>query len=133
MANPEGSAIYFSVDGVDQTIRDMVFEHGMSNGHAISKQRRRHLISADHSFVRHIRRYGRFLLYHNHIFHKPVEAIKDSDIHPAVVRYSEQVNAAMKGQGYAEYYQTPDVPKILSALLEKSNSKTNIPVVYLSV
>ena len=98
---PEGSAIYFSVDGVDQTIRDMVFEHGMSNGHAISRKRRLHLISADHSFVRHIRRYGRFLHYHATIFHKPVDAITDTDIHPAIIRYFELVNAAMKGQGYS--------------------------------
>jgi Domain of unknown function (DUF1906) len=97
---PEGSAIYFSVDGVDQTIRDMVFEHGMSNGHAISKKRKHHLIQADHSFVRHIRRYGRFLKYHAHVFNKPVEEIKASDIHPAIIRYFEEVRAAMKGQGY---------------------------------
>jgi len=97
---PEGSAIYFSVDGVDQTIRDMVFEHGMSNGHQISKKRRRHLIRADHSFVRHIRRYGRFLHYQRNIFHKPVEQIRASDIHPAIVRYFEEVKGAMKDQGY---------------------------------
>ena len=97
---PAGSAIYFSVDGVDQTIRDMVFEHGMSNGHAISKKRKRHLIQADHSFVRHIRRYGRFLQYHAHVFKKPVEEIQASDIHPAILRYFEQVDATMKGEGY---------------------------------
>ncbi|MDE2384229.1 MAG: DUF1906 domain-containing protein [Alphaproteobacteria bacterium] len=97
---PSGSAIYFSVDGVDQTIRDMVFEHGMSNGHAITRKRKRHLIQADHSFVRHIRRYGRFLQYHAKMFKKPVEEIKASDIHPAILRYFEQVNAEVRPEGY---------------------------------
>ncbi len=93
---PKGSAIYFAVDGVDQTIRDMVFEHGMSNGHKMSKKRRRHLIHADRNFIRHIRRYGRFLKYHASVFHKPVETIKATDMNPAIIRYFEQVNAVVK-------------------------------------
>ena len=97
---PSGSAIYFSVDGVDQTIRDMVFENGMSNGHAMSKKRKHHLIRADRAFLRHIRRYGRFLHYHAQVFHKPVEEIKASDIHPAIVRYFEQVKAIVRPEGY---------------------------------
>ncbi len=97
---PSGSAIYFSVDGVDQTIRDMVFEHGMSNGHGISKKRRRHLIQADHSFVRHIRRYGRFLQYHRRAFGKPVEQIRATDMNPAIIHYFEQVNAVVRSEGY---------------------------------
>ena len=97
---PSGSAIYFSVDGVDQTIKDMVFENGMSNGHSMSQKRKRHLIRADHSFQRHIRRYGRFLQYHRHVFSKPVEAIQPSDIHPAIVRYFEQVKATVQPEGY---------------------------------
>lgn len=97
---PSGSAIYFSVDGVDQTIRDMVFEHGMSNGHAMSKKRRRHLINADRNFMRHIRRYGRFLQYNHRVFGKPVETIRASDIHPAIVRYFEQVKSVVKPEGY---------------------------------
>ncbi len=97
---PSGSAIYFSVDGVDQTIRDMVFEHGMSNGHAMTKKRRRHLIHADRNFMRHIRRYGRFLQYNHRVFGKPVEAIRASDMNPAIVHYFEQVNASVKPEGY---------------------------------
>jgi len=97
---PSGSAIYFSVDGVDQTIRDMVFENGMSNGHAISKKRKRHLINADHSFKRHIRRYGRFMHYHRKVFGKDASEIRASDIHPAIVRYFEQVNAVVRPEGY---------------------------------
>ncbi len=97
---PAQSAIYFSVDGVDQTIRDMVFENGMSDGHAMSKKRRHHLLLADHAFKRHIRRYGRFLQYHAHVFKKPVEEIKPTDIHPAIVRYFEQVNAVVRPEGY---------------------------------
>jgi len=97
---PSGSAIYFSVDGVDQTIKDMVFEHGMSNGRGISKKRKRHLIRADRSFQRHIRRYGRFLSYHRRVFGKSVEQIRPSDIHPAITRYFEQVHEIVKPEGY---------------------------------
>jgi hypothetical protein len=97
---PADSAIYFSVDGVDQTIRDMVFEHGMSDGRAMSKKRRHHLVLADHAFRRHIRRYARFLQYHAHVFKKPVEQIRDTDIHPAILRYFEQVNAVVRPEGY---------------------------------
>ena len=97
---PSGSAIYFSVDGVDQTIRDMVFENGMSNGHAISKKRKTHLLRADRMFKRHIRRYGRFLTYRRKVFAKPAEDIKAADIHPAILRYFEQVNAVVRPEGY---------------------------------
>ncbi|MEP6828284.1 MAG: glycoside hydrolase domain-containing protein [Aestuariivirga sp.] len=97
---PSGSAIYFSVDGVDQTIRDMVFEHGMSNGHAMTKKRRHHLIHADRNFMRHIRRYGRFLQYNNRVFGKPVETIRASDMNPAILRYFDQVKAIVKPEGY---------------------------------
>ena len=97
---PSGSAIYFSVDGVDQTIRDMVFENGMSDGHAISKKRKHHLLRADRMFKRHIRRYARFQVYRRRIFGKPAEAIQASDIHPAIVRYFQQVNAVVRQEGY---------------------------------
>jgi Domain of unknown function (DUF1906) len=93
---PKESAIYFAVDGVDQTIRDMVFEHGMSDGHKMSTKRRRHLLHADRNFMRHIRRYGRFLQYHAKVFNKPVETIKASDMNPVIIRYFEQVNAVVK-------------------------------------
>ncbi len=97
---PAGSAIYFSVDGVDQTIKDMVFEHGMSNGRSMKAKRRNHLINADRTFRRHIRRYGRFLSYHKSVFGKDASAIRPSDIHPAIVRYFEQVNAKVRPEGY---------------------------------
>jgi Domain of unknown function (DUF1906) len=96
---PAGSAIYFSVDGVDQTIRDLVFEHGMSNGHAMSGKRKRHLLQADRVFGKHIRRYARFLKYHRSVFNKAVPSISANDIHPAIVRYFEQVNATLMLDG----------------------------------
>jgi hypothetical protein len=96
---PEGSAIYFAVDGVDQTIRDLVFEHGMSNGRTMSNKRKNHLLRADRVFGKHIRRYARFLKYHNNIFHKPVPLIRASDMHPAITRYFDQVNAVFTLNG----------------------------------
>ena len=97
---PEGSAIYFAVDGVDQTIRDAVFEYGMSDGHGISKKRKRLLLRADRSKARHIRHYARFLKYHRRIFGKAASDIRASDILPFVDRYFRAVNAEMKGKGY---------------------------------
>jgi Domain of unknown function (DUF1906) len=93
---PKDSAIYFAVDGVDQTIRDMVFEHGMSNGHHMNKKRRHHLLRADIHFRRHIRRYARFLQYQSRIFGKPVETIRATDMNPFIIRYFEQVSASLK-------------------------------------
>ncbi len=88
---PAGSAIYFSVDGVDQTIRDMVFEHGMSNGHAMSHKRQNKLIKADHMFRRHIRHYARFLQYQHRVFRKPVVEIVPQDMHPAFEHYFQSI------------------------------------------
>jgi Domain of unknown function (DUF1906) len=88
---PHGSAIYFAVDGIDQTISDLVFEHGMSNGRAMSAARQRKLLRADRAFGRHIRQYARFLKYHNNVFHKPVPSIRPQDIHPAITHYFQSI------------------------------------------
>jgi Domain of unknown function (DUF1906) len=88
---PPGSAIYFSVDGVDQTIKDMVFEHGMSNGRSISSQRQRKLLRADRAFGRHIRHYARFLRYNQNVFNKSVTAIRPRDMYPSFEHYFKSV------------------------------------------
>jgi Domain of unknown function (DUF1906) len=88
---PEGSAIYFAIDGVDQTIRDLVFEHGMSNGRAMTRARQRKLLRADRSFGRHIRHYARFLKYNRRVFGKPVPTIRPQDMHPSFIHYFQSV------------------------------------------
>jgi hypothetical protein len=88
---PDGSAIYFAVDGVDQTIRDLVFEHGMSNGHSMSRARQRKLLRADRSFGRHIRHYARFLKYNHRVFGKPVPSIRPQDMYPSFTHYFQSV------------------------------------------
>ena len=97
---PAGSAIYFAVDGVDQTIRDMVFEHGMSDGHSMSAKRKRLLLRADRAKARHIRHYARFLKYYRRIFGKDAGDIRAADMLPFVKRYFRALNAEMKGSGY---------------------------------
>jgi hypothetical protein len=88
---PAGSAIYFAVDGVDQTIKDMAFEHAMSNGRNISSQRRRKLLRADRAFGRHIRHYARFLQYNHRVFNKPVASIRPQDMNPSFEHYFKSV------------------------------------------
>jgi Domain of unknown function (DUF1906) len=95
---PSGSAIYFAVDGVDQTVKDAVFEFGVSNGKSVSKARRQRLLKADPSFRKHIAFYERFLQYHKAVFRKPVSAIRASDMLPAVERYFRAVKANLNGK-----------------------------------
>lgn len=91
---PQDSAIYFAVDGVDQTIKDSVFEYSVNKGGPVSKGRRHRLLSADSAFRRHIKYYERFRRYHN-VFKKPVPQIQASDMLPLVERYFRDVKAGM--------------------------------------
>ena len=88
---PIGSAIYFAVDGVDQTLKDSVFEYSINKGGPVSKGRRHRLISADISFNKHIKYYERFRRYHKNIFKKSAADINATDILPFVERYFRDV------------------------------------------
>jgi hypothetical protein len=95
---PFGSAIYFSVDGTDQSLRDVVFEHGMSNGGKISSARRKLL--RRNGQINHITHYERFLKYHKRMFDKPVEDIRAGDILPFVDKYFRSVHEVFRNTGY---------------------------------
>jgi predicted small secreted protein len=84
---PAGSAIYFAVDGVDQAIKDLVFEYSVNRGKAIKKGRKQRLLKADGSFRKHIRLYERFRHYYRNIFHKDAANIKASDMLPFIENY----------------------------------------------
>jgi Domain of unknown function (DUF1906) len=94
---PFGSAIYFSVDGTDQSLRDVVFEHGMSNGKSISAKRQKLL--RRNGQINHIKHYKNFLRYHSRIFVKPVADIRDVDILPYVDKYFRAVHDVFKNAG----------------------------------
>jgi hypothetical protein len=70
---PSGSAIYFAVDGVDQVIKDSVFEYSLHRGGPVSKARRKKLLRADASFRKHLAFYERFRHYHRSVFKKSAE------------------------------------------------------------
>jgi Domain of unknown function (DUF1906) len=99
---PAGSAIYFAVDGVDQTIKDSVFEYAVNNGKVVSKARRKRLLTADPTFRKHIKFYERFRLYHKIAFRKSAAEIHASDILPLVEHYFREAKAtlAANGSGY---------------------------------
>jgi Domain of unknown function (DUF1906) len=99
---PAGSAIYFAVDGVDQTIKDSVFEYAVNKGKVVSKARRKRLLTADPTFRKHIKFYERFRLYHKNVFKKAVAEIHASDILPLVEHYFRQAKTtlAASGTGY---------------------------------
>jgi hypothetical protein len=94
---PFGSAIYFSVDGTDQSMRDVVFEYGMSNGRSISAQRRKLL--RRNGQINHIKHYQNFLKYYSRVFVKPVADIRDVDILPFVDTYFRNVHAVFENAG----------------------------------
>lgn len=96
---PAGSAIYFAVDGVDQTIKDSVFEYGVNKGQTMSAARRQRLLKADPSFRKHIKFYGRFLAYHRNVFRKSALEIRVADMMPFVDRYFRSVNQVLKADG----------------------------------
>jgi hypothetical protein len=96
---PPGSAIYFAVDGVDQTIKDVAFEYSLHRGKPIPKGRRGRLLRSDQSFKKHISFYSRYRNYHQRIFKKPGNKVQPSDILPFVETYFRKVNTEMKADG----------------------------------
>lgn len=99
---PAGSAIYFAVDGVDQTIKDSVFEYAVNKGKNVSKARRKRLLAADPTFRKHIKFYERFRIYHKVAFGKAAADVHASDILPLVEQYFRQAKATLtaSGSGY---------------------------------
>ncbi len=96
---PPGSAIYFAVDGVDQTIKDLVFEWRVNKGLVVQAARKKRLLKADPSFRKHIRFYERFRLYHRKHFGKTAEAVAAHDMLPFVDHYFREVNRVLKADG----------------------------------
>lgn len=90
---PYGSTIYFGVDGPDQVIKDMVFEHGVSKGKPMTAERKAKLLQRDRSLRKHIRFYERFLEYKDRYFKGiPVKKLRPEDILPYVEAYFVEVN-----------------------------------------
>lgn len=96
---PAGSAIYFAVDGVDQTIKDSVFEWRVNKGQVVQPERKKRLLAADPSFRKHIKFYERFRIYHRLAFGKPPEAITHGDMLPFVDHYFSELNRVLKADG----------------------------------
>lgn len=96
---PAGSAIYFAVDGVDQAIKDSVFEWRVNKGQAVQAARKKRLLKADPSFRKHIKFYERFRHYHKAKFGKQAEAVTERDIIPYVDHYFRELNRVMKADG----------------------------------
>jgi hypothetical protein len=96
---PPGSAIYFAVDGVDQTIKDAVFEWSMNNGKSVKAKRKRRLLRADRSYAKHIKFYERFRNYHRRVFGKSPEAINERSMLPFIENYFRDVNRVLKADG----------------------------------
>ncbi len=94
---PEGSAIYFAVDGVDQTIKDSVFEYAVNKGGVVSTARTKRLLNADPTFRKHIKFYERYRLYYNNVFRKPSAEIHARDILPFVEHYFSEVKTTLNG------------------------------------
>ena len=97
---PAGSAIYFAVDGVDQTIKDSVFEYAVNKGGVVSKARKKRLLTADPTFRKHIKFYERYRLYYSNVFRKPSAQIHARDILPFVEHYFREAKATLAGTGY---------------------------------
>ncbi len=96
---PPGSAIYFAVDGVDQTIKDSVFEWRVNKGQVVQAARKKRLLTADPSFRKHIKFYERFRHYHKAKFGKHAEAVSHRDMLPFVDHYFREVNRILKADG----------------------------------
>jgi hypothetical protein len=96
---PQGSAIYFAVDGVDQTITDAVYEYRVSKAAPVTAQRRHKLLKADRGFAKHIKFYERFLHYHRSKFGKPADEIRGSEMLPHVEHYFRAVRDVFKSSG----------------------------------
>ncbi len=96
---PAGSAIYFAVDGVDQVMKDSVFEYSLHKGGPVPAARRKRLIRADPSFRKHLKFYERFRHYHRNVFNKQAADIHPRDMVPFVDHYFREVNKVMKADG----------------------------------
>jgi Domain of unknown function (DUF1906) len=99
---PAGSAIYFAVDGVDQAIKDLVFEYSINRGQVMKKGRRHRLLKADSGFRKHIRLYDRFRHYYRNVFRKSAAEVKAADMLPFVEGYFRAARAelALSKSGY---------------------------------
>ena len=96
---PAGSAIYFAVDGVDQTIKDAVFEWRVNKGQNVSAARKQRLLRADPSYRKHIKFYERFRQYHRNAFGKGADALNERSMLPFVDHYFNEVNRILKADG----------------------------------
>jgi Domain of unknown function (DUF1906) len=96
---PPGSAIYFAVDGVDQTIKDAVFEWRINRGKNVSAARKKRLLRADRAYNKHIQFYERFRRYHRSSFGKGADALSERSILPFVERYFSEVSRVIKADG----------------------------------
>jgi Domain of unknown function (DUF1906) len=96
---PSGSAIYFAVDGVDQTVKDAVFEWRVNKGQVVGAARKKRLLRADPSYRKHIKFYERFRHYHRNAFGKSPDAINERTMLPFVDHYFSEVNRVLKADG----------------------------------
>jgi hypothetical protein len=96
---PAGSAIYFAVDGVDQTVKDAVFEWRVNKGLNVSVARKKRLLRADPSYRKHIKFYERFRQYHRKAFGKGADALSERSMLPFVDHYFTEVNRVLKADG----------------------------------
>ncbi len=96
---PAGSAIYFAVDGVDQTVKDSVFEWRVNKGQNVSAARKKRLLRADPSYRKHIKFYERFRKYHRNAFGKGADAISERSMLPFIDHYFAEVNRVLKADG----------------------------------
>lgn len=91
---PHGSAIYFSVDGVDQVMKDLVYEFRKSRGRPMSEARRRDLLARGKA--RHVAHYQGFLRYRNQVFDVPVDRLGPKTILPFVKHYFVEVDRVFR-------------------------------------
>jgi hypothetical protein len=96
---PAGSAIYFAVDGVDQTVKDAVFEWRVNKGQSVSAARKKRLLRADPSYRKHIKFYERFRQYHRKAFGKGADALSERSLLPFIEHYFTEVNRVIKADG----------------------------------
>jgi hypothetical protein len=95
---PYGSAIYFSVDGADQVIDDLVFEYKRSGGKPMTGSRR----SKYSDRQRHIDNYSRFLKYKNDVFGTSIDNLSAKSILPFVRRYFVDVDRVFRKAAAAD-------------------------------
>ncbi len=96
---PSGSAIYFAVDGVDQTLKDVAYEFGLHKGGPAPPERRAKLLKADPSFRKHLKFYERFRVYRTAHFRLPVPELRGRHMLPHVDHYFREVNRVLKADG----------------------------------